>query len=164
VDVLDLAVERLHLRAPTRVQLVPVLEVVTGALLEVLRALGHLVGVRDRVGRDVDVAVHDPVVDAHRGRHRERSVLPAAERVVGMVDLDHVERGHREGEVLGVPEPEPVLVRLAAVLVEQRPVGIHLLPAVAAGRSLDRERTGKVRHLSAFRSHSASSLGTSQII
>ena len=146
LDRLDLAVQRLHLLAPAGVELVPVLEVVAGALLEEARALGDLVRVGDRVGGDVDVAVDHAVVDAHRRRHGEGAVLPAAERVVGVVDLDHVERRHREREVLRVPEPEPALVGLAAVLVEERLVRVHLLPALAAGRGLDVEGIRELGH------------------
>ena len=64
-----------------------------------------------------------------------------ADRLVGGVDADHVEGRHRHREVHRVPEPEPVLVRLAAALVEQRVVGVHLLPALAPRRGL-RSSTG----------------------
>ena len=68
----DLGDQRLHLRPPAAVQLVPVLEVVAGAALEELGALGDLRRVGDRVAGDVDVAVDDPVVDPHRRRDRRR--------------------------------------------------------------------------------------------
>ena len=134
---LELCDQRLHLRAPRRVQLVPVLEVVARALLEVPRALGDLLRVGDRVPGDVDVAVEAPVVDPHRGRDREDPVLPRAERLVGGVDADRVERRHRQREVHRVPEPEALLVRLAPLVVEQRVVGVEVLPAVAARRGAD---------------------------
>ena len=109
----DLGDQRLHLRPPLAVQLVPVLEVVAGPPLEELGPLGDLRRVGDRVAGDVDVAVDDPVVDSHRGRDRENAVLPRADRLVGRVDAGHVERRHRHREVHRVPEPEPVLVGLA---------------------------------------------------
>ena len=129
--------QRLHLLLPVRVQLVPVLEVVAGALLEELRALGDLGRIRDRVAGDVDVAVDDPVVDAHGGRNGEDAVLPVRDPHVGDVRADEVERGHRQREVHRVPEPEALLVLLAPALVEERVVRVHLLPALAARRRLD---------------------------
>ena len=137
LELTELADQRLHLRAPLAVQLAPVLEVVAGALLEELGPLGDLGRVGHRVARDVDVAVHAPVVDPHRRRHREHAVLPRPHRLVRRVDADHVERRHRHREVHRVPEPEPVLVRVAPALVEQRVVRVHLLPALAPGRGLD---------------------------
>ena len=147
LDGLDLAIEGLHLFPPLDVELVPVLEVIARALLEELGPLGNQVRVGDRVGRDVDVAVDHAIVDAHRGRHGEGPVLPAGEGEVRDVHLAHVEGGHRQREVHRVPEPEPVLVSFLAVLVEQGPVRIHLLPALAAGGGLDREGTGECTHL-----------------
>ena len=132
--------QRLHLRLPTAVQLVPVLVVVAGPSLEEPGPLGDLGRIGHRVAGDVDVAVDDPVVDSHRRRHREHAVLPRADRLIGGVDADHVERRHREREVHRVPEPETVLVALAPALVEARVVRVHLLPALAARRRLDRER------------------------
>jgi hypothetical protein len=131
---LELRDQRLHLRAPRRVQLVPVLEVEAGALLEVLGALPDRLRVCDGVARDVDVAVDAPVVDPHRRRDREDPVLPRAERLIRGVDADRVERRHRQREVHRVPEPEALLVRLAPLLVEQRVVRIQLLPALASRR------------------------------
>ena len=48
--------------------------------------------------------------------------------------------GIAQREVHRVPEPETVLVALAPPLVEARVVRVHLLPALAARRRLDRER------------------------
>ncbi len=107
-------------------------EVVAGALLEELGPLGDLLRVGDRVDRDVDVGVDDAVVDPHRRRDGERAVLPRAERVVRAVDRGDVERRHRQREVHRVPEPQPAGVWLAPLLAEQRVVGVHLLPALAA--------------------------------
>ena len=140
VELLD---QRVHLRAPLRVEVVPVRVVVPRALLEEPGALGDLRRVGDGVAGDVDVAVDAAPVDAHRRRHREDPVLPRAERLVGGVDADRVERGHRHREVHRVPEPEALLVGLAPLLVEAGVVRVHLLPALAAGRSLDLVRAGK---------------------
>ena len=129
--------QRVHLHAPLPVELVPVRVVVAGSLLEVLGALANLRRVENRVAGDVDVAVDAPPVDAHRRRDREDTVLPVADRLVRAVDADRVERGHRHREVHRVPEPESLLVRLAALLVEAGVIGVHVLPAFAAGRSLD---------------------------
>ncbi len=136
-EVRDLRDQRPHLVLELGVQLVPVRVVVAGTLLEELGPLGDLRGVRDGVARDVDVAVHDPVVDAHRGRYREDAVLPDAERLVGAVDAGHIEGRHRHREVHRVPEPEPALVRLPPRLVEHGVVRVHLLPALAPGGRLD---------------------------
>jgi len=143
VQIAELCDQRLHLRPPLAVELGPVLVVEARSLLEELSALGDLGGIGDGIARDVDVAIDDPVVDAHRRGHREDAVLPRSHRLVGGVDADHVERRHRYGEVHRVPEPEAGLVGLAPAFVEQRVVGVHLLPALAARRGLDRERTGK---------------------
>ena len=140
---LELRDQPFHLRAPRGVQLVPVLEVVARALLEVPGALGDLRGIGDRVARDVDVAVDAAVVDPHRRRNGEDPVLPRAERLVGRVDADRVERRHRQREMHRVPEPEPLFVRLAPLLVEERVVRVHLLPAVASRRCLHVVRARK---------------------
>ncbi len=134
-----------HLRPPLRVELVPVLEVVAGAFLEEPSALSDLRGIGHRIAGDVDVAVDAAVVDPHRRRHGEHAVLPRADCLIRRVDADHVEGRHRHREVHRVPEPEAVLVRLAPLLIEQRVVRVHLLPAFAAGGRLDRVRTGKCR-------------------
>ena len=139
----DLVDQRADLGLPLLVQLRPVLVVVARATLEELHALGDLLRVGDRVAGDVDEAVDHPVVDAHRGRHGEHAVLPRADGLIGAVDALHVERGHRHREVHRVPEPEALLVLLAACLVENRVVRIHLLPALAARWSLDFVRAGE---------------------
>jgi hypothetical protein len=133
----QLSDHRVDLHPPLRVEVVPVLEVVAGPLLEVPGPLRDLLRVGDRVAGDVDVAVDAAVVDPHRRRDREDAVLPRADPVVGRVDAEHVERRHRQREVHRVPEPESLLVGLPPALVEQRVVGVHLLPALAAGRRLD---------------------------
>ncbi len=143
----DLRDQRFHLLLPLRVQLVPVLEVVAGTPLEELRALGDLGRIQDRVARDVDVAVDAPVVDAHGRRHGEDPVLPRADALVRRVDAGDVEGRHRQREVHRVPEPEALLVLLASALVEQGVVRIHLLPALAARRSLDLVRARKRSNL-----------------
>ena len=137
LELAELGDQRVHLHAPLAVELVPVRVVVAGARLEVPRALADLRRVEDRVAGDVDVAVDAAPVDAHRGRHGEDAVLPVADRLVRAVDADRVERGHRHREVHRVPEPEPLLVLRAALLVEAGVVRVHLLPALAAGRRLD---------------------------
>ena len=152
----ELGDQRLHLRAPLAVQLVPVLVVVAGAALKVLGAGGHLRGVGDGVARDVDVAVDAAPVDPHGGRDGEDTVLPGAERLVGGVDADRVERRHRDREVHRVPEPEALFVLRAPRLVEAGVVRVHVLPALAARRRLHlvraRERTDACwcRHLSSW--------------
>ena len=138
VQLPELGDQRLHLGAPLSVQLVPVRVVVARSLLEEAGSLGDLLGIGDRVAGDVDVAVDRPVVDAHRRRHREHPVLPGADRLIRGVDADHVKGRHRQREVHRVPEPEPVLVRFAAALVEQRVVGVHLLPPLTPRRGLHR--------------------------
>ena len=143
VDRLDVGDQRLHLQLPLRIQLVPVREVVARALLEDRGALGDLGRVGDGVPGDVDVAVHAPVVDAHRRRDGEDAVLPRGDALIRGVDAADVERRHRQREVHRVPEPEALLVRVAAALVEQRVVRVHLLPALAAGRRLDLVRAGE---------------------
>ena len=139
----ELGDERAHLVLPLVVQLRPVGEVVARALLEVAGPLGHLVRIGDGIAGDVDVPVDDPVVDAHRRRDGEHAVLPRAHRLVGRIDADDVERRMRDGEVHRVPEPEAVLVRLAAPLVEERVVGVHLLPALAPLGGRDLVRAGE---------------------
>ena len=136
----DLGDQRLHLLAPLGVELLPVGEVVAGAALEELGALRDLGRVGDGVAGDVDVAVDDAVVDAHRRRHGEDAVLPCPNGLVGAVDAGHVEGRHGQREVHRVPEPETVLVLLASRGREECVVGIDLLPALAAGRGVDRVR------------------------
>ncbi len=128
--------EPLHVRSPLPVELVPVCVVVARALLEVLRAYGDLRRVGNRVPRDVDVAVDAAPVDAGRRWDGEDAVLPRPERLVGGVDADRVERRHRRREVHRVPEPEPLLVRRAPFLVEERVVRVRSCqPSQPAGVS-----------------------------
>ncbi len=157
-EVRDLRDQRLHLLLELRVELVPVLVVVARTSLEELHPLGDLGRIGDRVAGDVDVAVHDAVVDAHRRRNREDPVLPDTEGLVRAVDTRDVEGRHGKREVHRVPEPEPALVGLAPRLVEQRVVGVHLLPPLAPGWSGDlvgaRKRARRPR-----RGHVLSSVG-----
>ena len=94
-----------------------------------LGRVGHL------VGGDVDVAVHDAVLDAEDGRDGEDAALVQPDRLITRAAGDHVERGHRLGEVHAVVEPEAALLLLAAFRVEEEVVRIHLLPALGARRS-----------------------------
>ena len=133
----DLRDQRVHLLLPAGVEPVPVGEVVPGALLEVADPLRDQIGICDGVGRDVHVAVDDPVVDAHRWGNREDAVLPVRKCVIRAVDRHHVERRHRVGEVHRIPEPQSALVCFAAILVERRVIRVHLLPALATVRRGD---------------------------
>jgi hypothetical protein len=145
---LELGEQRLHLGLPALVELVPVLEVVARALLEELRALGDLLRVGDRVDRDVDVAVDDAVVDAHRRRDREGAVLPGAERVVRAVDRGDVEGRHRHREVHRVPEPQAAGVGLRARLLKERKL---VSPSVLSSSDVVRRYISSPRSLRASR-------------
>ena len=134
----DLVDQALDARLPALVQGVPVLVVVAGPLAEDRGPAGDLVGVGDRVGGDVDPPVHDPVLDAERGREDEhpRGIRP--DRAVRDLGRDRVEGRHRLGEVHGVVEPEALVV----VRLEPGEIRVHGPPALGARgvRDLRRKR------------------------
>ncbi len=78
---IDLGDQSAQAPFPFAVQLGPVFVVVRRALLEYLEAALHFLGVGDRMRRDVDAAVHDPMFDAERGGKSEHARRIGAETV-----------------------------------------------------------------------------------
>src|SRR6185312_1947526 len=134
----DLVDQALDAHLPALVQRVPVLVVVAGPLAEDRGPAADLVGVGDRVGRDVDPPVDDAVLDAERGGEEEHPRGVGPDRAVRDLGRDRVEGRHRLGEVHGVVEPEALVV----VRLEPGEVGVHGPPALGARgvRDLRRKR------------------------
>ena len=124
---------------------VPVLVVEADPRQEHLEPLLDLGGVADLVGRDVDVAVDDAVLDPEHGRDLEHAALVEADREVARLGRDHVERRHRLREVHAVVEPEALLLGLAPLGIEEEVVRIHLLPALGALGRRHVERAEELR-------------------
>ena len=126
-----------RLRNPLVVDLVPVLEVVARSLEEDRLLGGDLLSVFDHVWAQVEVAVHDAVLDAERSRE-----LPDPRGVLVQGDepaLRHheVEGVERLGVVHLVEEPELLLVPLPHLVAEQQVFRVHGLPALSTRRSRD---------------------------
>ncbi len=139
LDRADLADELHDPLAPLGVQLVPVLVVVPGALLEHLQAPLDLRGIRNGVGGDVDAPIDDPVVDSQGGREGEHAGSHRSHARIGNLRRDHIERRHGLGEMHRVVEPEPLVVLRAKAGV----VRIHRLPAFRSGEGADLGRQGE---------------------
>ena len=122
---------------PLVVDLVPVLEVVAGTLLEDRLALGDHRRVVDDVGAEVQVAVHDAVLDPEGGGEAPDPCRVLVERDEPALRHHQVERVQRLRVVHLVEEPELVLVAVPHVPAEEEVVGVHRLPPLRAGRRFD---------------------------
>ena len=127
----DFSLYRLH---PTAVELVPVRVVVAGPSLERLSALGDHRLVLDRGRAQVDIAVDYPILGSKRRRHGEQASARLAQTDDEGINQQGIEWTDGLGPVHRVAEPEASLIEGAAIVADQRVVGIHLLPALAALR------------------------------
>ena len=137
---LELGDDALDLDHPVVVEPRPVGEVEAGALGELRDAGADLLGVGDRHGREVHVAVEVADVDAQR--RRDHVVPGGVRREIGDRVVQHrgVPRRDDLRGVHAVHEPEHRVLELAAVLGEDRRVAVQLLPALRAGRGRHLER------------------------
>ena len=148
-DRLALGDQVFHALLPAAEQFVPVLVIMPGAFLEFGEAFLDLRGVGDAVRGDVHAAVDDPVFDAEHGRKGEYASRHRAERRIGHLGADAVERRHRLRKMHRIVEPEDLVVLRA----EAREVRVHVLGVFGAGQRPDFGRQGK--GISAVRAHGA---------
>ena len=153
LDLLQLADQVADSHLPLSVELVPVLVVVTRASLEDLQPSLDLLGVGNRVRRDVDAPVHDAVLDPEGGGENEDPGRVGPDRRVGDLGRDRVEGRHGFGEVHRVVEPEPLVV----LGLEPGEVGVHRGPPFGTQHVGDLRRQGERAPL-LFRRHDNSSL------
>ena len=138
-DVLDLLDEAEHPGPPLGVEAVPVLIIMAGPLLKEGEAAADLGGIGHGIGGDIDPSVDDAVIDAERGRKGEDAVGEGAQRLIGHFRRQHVEGGHRLGEMHRVVEPEDLVV----LGPEPREIRIHGLPALGPRQIPDFRRQRK---------------------
>jgi hypothetical protein len=148
-DALHLLDQVADLDEPVVVELVPVHEVVAGALHEVLGAGGD-VGLGGRHRRQVGVAVHDAVVDAVGRRDQEVPRVVLRQRHDRHLHEGGVPRQQGLGPVHTVLEPEHRVLVRGARGAARRGVRVQLLPAFSAGRSGDLRREREPSHAFSF--------------
>ncbi len=116
-QLLRIADQRHHLFFPLREQSLPVVVIVKGAALELLRAAGNLDWISHRISADVDATVDDSIVDAQRCRQAMHSRVGCAQGTICGLGSDRVEEAHRRREMHGVVEPEALVVFLGELHV-----------------------------------------------
>ena len=138
VQRLDLGDGVLDLHQPPVVQVVPVAEVEAGPLHE-LRHPGPDPLRIDAHRRQVRVAVQHSEVHAVGGRDAVVAAVHLAQRRQRDLHEGRVPRGHGVAPVHRVPEPEAVLLVVAAGVAEAHRIRVELLPALHPLGALDLE-------------------------
>ena len=134
LDRLQVVDDLANFDVPIFKQLVPILEIESGAFEEKRHAFRDFVR-RNRNRIHVEVAVVNAVIDAIGRRHHQMSGVVLAQALARIVHHDGVERPKRRRPVLRIAEPKSFFLACLQFVLEQAVIGIKLAPTLGSRRS-----------------------------